>query len=886
MPILLIFLLMQSSLKFYYLVMLRVFISIVLLVHSSPLTAQRESKTINNGWSFFKAGDEARPTLVNIPHTWNTDAYHEKDYWKGDAWYTKNLELSPAWMDRQIFLTFEAVSKTARVYVNDRLAGFHSGGYTAFNVDITEFCLFDKINVIKVWVDNSTEDVPPISADFTFFGGIYRDVWLTSVPKQHFDVCEFGSKGIFVCTPEVSEEKASMLVNTSLKNCGESKADLLLELRLFDPEGENVSRVERKLELLPGHTQKIELALGDIHNPVLWSPENPSLYSVELRLLEVSTNKLLDQLTAVTGFRWFSVDSSKGFFLNGKPYKLRGVCRHQDQKPFGVALSDEMHRRDMRLIKDLGANFIRISHYPQDAAIIEMCDRLGLLVWEEIPVIDFLPESDEYGRVAELNLREMIRQHYNHPSVVFWGYMNEILLHTQRMYKGQELDKGIARALELAQHLEKVLKEEDPNRLSVVAFHGSNNYNVVGLGDISDVTGWNLYQGWYGGAFSAFDAFLDNQHLRYPDKPIIVSEYGAGSDRRIHSEHPERFDFSVEYHQQYVEHYLPVIEDRDFVLGASYWNFIDFSSAKRDESMPRINNKGLVYADRTPKDVYYYFKAMWRDDIPVLHLAVRDWDKRTGVANEDGVALQEVKVYSNLSEVELFMNGKSMGKQPVVNRTALFMVPFKEGTHSLRVSGYDGKKYIEDAHKLEFDVVPMKLNQAGWERLELAVNVGSNTYFASTESHLTWLPDQAYVSGGWGYLSNEATQKESTVTQIHLTVDNPLYQTLLKDLSGYRFDVPPGAYEVELLFADIFGEEGSLAYLLREDDAKSEAQCRFKVWMNETLVEEDFSPVQEVGAFMAVKQRYLVEIGEEGLTVGFETINGSSFLNGIKIRKL
>jgi len=860
--------------------------SMALLALVVPLSAQRESKTINNGWSFYKTGDEAHPTLVSIPHTWNTDAYHNKDYWKGDAWYINNLELPSAWKDRQIFLTFEAVSKTAKVYVNDRLAGIHSGGYTAFNVDITRFCSFDTINVVKVWVDNSTGDVPPISGDFTFFGGIYRDVWLTAVPKQHFDICNFGSKGVFVRTPEVSVDKASMLVSTSLKNSGESKADLLLELRLIDPEGMPINRVERKLELLPGHTEKIELALDEIQNPVLWSPENPSLYGVELRLFQASTHRLLDQVTAAAGFRWFSVDSNKGFFLNGKPYKLRGVCRHQDQKPLGVALSDEMHRRDMRLIKELGANFIRISHYPQDAAIIEMCDRLGLLVWEEIPVIDFLPESEEYGSVAELNLREMIRQHYNHPSIVFWGYMNEILLHTQRMYHGQELDKGIARALDLAQHLEQVLKEEDPNRLSVVAFHGSNNYNEVGLGDISDVNGWNLYQGWYGGAFSAFDAFLDNQHLKHPQKPIIVSEYGAGSDRRIHTEHPERFDFSVEYHQQYVEHYLPVIEDRDFVVGASYWNFIDFSSAKRDESMPRINNKGLVYSDRTPKDVYYYFKAMWRDDIPVLHLASRDWDKRTGVAGENGTALQEVKVYTNLDEVELFMNGQSMGKQSVVNRTALFMVPFKEGTHSFRVSGFHGEEYVEDAHKLEFKVVPRQLNQADWERLELAVNVGSNTYYRSTESHLTWLPDQAFIPGGWGYLSDEATQKERTVTQILLTVDNPLYQTLIKDLKGYRFDVPPGFYEVELLFADIFGEESSLAYLLKEDDAKPEALYRFKVWMNETLVEEDFSPARELGSFMAVKQRYLIEVGKDGLTVGFEKINGSSFLNGIKIRKL
>jgi len=464
--------------------------------------------------------------------------------------------------------------------------------------------------------------------------------------------------------------------------------------------------------------------------------------------------------------------------------------------------------------------------------------------------------------------------------------MNEILLYTQRTYTGVELEQGVERALQLAQRLERVLKEEDPFRSSVMAFHGSNSYNTLGFGSITDAVGWNLYRGWYGNSLDALGTFLDDQHKNYPDNPIIVSEYGAGSDRRIHSLNTRRFDFSIEYQQEFIEHYVPVIEEKEFVLGGAYWNFIDFSSAKRDESMPRINNKGLVYANRTPKDVYYYFKSLWRKDVPVLRLATRDWDQRVGILEGGMEVKQPVKVYTNLPEVELFLNGHSLGKQKPENQTAVFEVPFTHGEHSLRVSGVYKEHYVEDAHRVLFSSVPSQLKAANWEELELAINVGSNCFFTSTESHLTWLPDQPYSAGSWGYLSGEETVEDVTKAQIHLTVDNPLYQTLMKDLLGYRFDVPQGRYEVELLFADIYGESNDLAYLLSEKEEDTSTAHSFNVLMNGAMVEPQFSPALEFGSFMAVKKRYLVEVGDEGLTVGFEAQQGSAFLNGIKIRKL
>ncbi len=487
-------------------------------------------------------------------------------------------------------------------------------------------------NSLAVCVDNSRQDIPPISGDFTFFGGIYRDVWLTAVSKQHFHLTNYGSEGIFISTPKVSEEKGTILIRGDIKNDATQKALLELEHIIYHPNGSIAQSLKQSIQIKAGEQYSFRSETSPILSPQLWTPETPHLYRVESILRDKKTKTVLDQSNHYTGFRWFSFDGERGFSLNGKPYKLRGICRHQDQKPIGVALTDEMHRRDIKLMKEMGANFIRISHYPQDDALLEMCDKLGMLAWEEIPIIDIVPDTPGYTENCERNLREMIRQHYNHPSIITWGYMNEILLVTQRLYKKEEELKPILeRTLALANRLEVVLKEEDTTRVSTMAFHGSNSYNEVGLGSITDIVGWNLYQGWYGGNLTGFEQYLEEQHKKYPSHPMIVSEYGAGSDKRLHSLQPHAFDFSIEYQQKYLEHYLPVLEETSYICGGTHWNFIDFSSALRDESMPRINNKGLVYSNRTPKDIYYYYKAAWRQDIPVLHIASRDWTHRSGI---------------------------------------------------------------------------------------------------------------------------------------------------------------------------------------------------------------------------------------------------------------
>ena len=868
------------------------------LLFLTTVQAQRESKTINDSWKFLQgecptaidsAFNDANWTSVHLPHTWNTDAYTEKDYYRGTGWYRRQISIPQSWKEKQIFLKLDAASKAATIYINGKKVGEHTGGYTACTLDITPFCSLNTPNSLAVCVDNSRQDIPPISGDFTFFGGIYRDVWLTAVSKQHFHLTNYGSEGIFISTPKVSEEKGTILIRGDIKNDATQKALLELEHIIYHPNGSIAQSLKQSIQIKAGEQYSFRSETSPILSPQLWTPETPHLYRVESILRDKKTKTVLDQSNHYTGFRWFSFDGERGFSLNGKPYKLRGICRHQDQKPIGVALTDEMHRRDIKLMKEMGANFIRISHYPQDDALLEMCDKLGMLAWEEIPIIDIVPDTPGYTENCERNLREMIRQHYNHPSIITWGYMNEILLVTQRLYKKEEELKPILeRTLALANRLEVVLKEEDTTRVSTMAFHGSNSYNEVGLGSITDIVGWNLYQGWYGGNLTGFERFLAEQHKKYPSHPMIVSEYGAGSDKRLHSLQPHAFDFSIEYQQKYLEHYLPVLEETSYICGGTHWNFIDFSSALRDESMPRINNKGLVYSNHTPKDIYYYYKAAWRQDIPVLHIASRDWTHRSGIQHGKEPVILPVKIYTNLPEVELFIDGKSLGKQKTKNFAVTFEVPFCQKEHFIAAKAENRKavqdiSFVEDGIRLNFTPIPANLNGTNLRDLELAINVGSYCFYTSDESNLTWLPDQPYTENGWGYIGGES---KSSQIQIKNTNDGPLFQTLRNGIEGYRFDVPNGVYEIEFLFTDIFGENATTVYQLGRNSDVENRENRFDIIINDQTIEESFSSCRESDYFHALRKRYNITNFRNKIEIRFPVRNGKSFLNGIKLRKL
>ena len=468
----------------------RCLLAIVVMFVVTSLQAQREMKTINDNWEFRKSIDESWES-VNLPHTFNIDAYQQRNYYQGKGFYRRTLVLPEIVAERRYYMKIDAASKAANIRVNGKEVGSHVGGYTACIVDITEY--IRKENLIEITVDNGRKDITPISADFTFWGGIYRDVWLISTPKQHFNMSNMGSDGIFISTPVVNEKRGVLKVKCEVTNDSHESSILEVRSAIYSPQGKLLQTIKQKQKLKSGETYIFENTSGAIESPDLWSPETPSLYLVKTTLVDPKSGKLLDEKNHKVGFRWFTFDGSKGFFLNGKSYKLRGLNRHQDQAPAGVALDDEAHRRDIFLMKELGCNFIRISHFPQDDAILEMCDELGLLAWEEIPIINIVPNTPGYDDNCEYNLREMIRQHYNHSSVITWGYMNEILLTAPSIGKPEWLACK-ERTVNLAQRLEAVLKEEDPGRASVMAFNMTNLYNEIGL-NLVDVVGWNLYHG-------------------------------------------------------------------------------------------------------------------------------------------------------------------------------------------------------------------------------------------------------------------------------------------------------------------------------------------------------------------------------------------------------
>lgn len=837
----------------------------------------RTTRSLNDGWKFAMEGGKAED--VNIPHCWNSDAYSTRDYRRGTGVYSRPLTISPEDKDSQHYLVIDGTATLSTVAVDGVVIDTLLAAYSSGTVNLTPYLVPGREHTLTVTVNNNDPDMPPSSADFTFMGGLYRDVSLVSMPAVHLDIDNGPLSGFKATTRVDKDNSCGMTIDATVINTLPEKQKVTIETRLSAPDGRTIANTTSRLNVKADSRTPFAVDLPHLRDIDLWSPDTPNLYNVELTIRD--GKDVIDTYTDRVGFRTFAFDSLGRFLVNGEPTKLRGMCRHQDQAPLGIALTDEMHRRDMQMIKDLGSNFIRISHYPQDDAVVEMCDRLGLVAWEEIPIIDYLPDSPRMNDICEAMTRQMIRRHYNHPSIAMWGFMNEILLRVPD--KGRE--DTHKRTIELARRLEQAVKEEDPTRLSTMAYNADYKYNHVGLSHITDVGGWNIYSGWYGGKFSDFEGFLSRVRRENPNQHLLVSEYGAGSDLRLHSLKPECFDFSIEYQRKFLEHYLPVIEDSVFVAGASHWNFIDFSSANRAESMPHINNKGLVTNHREPKDVYFYFKSMWTD-LPdtVAHIASRDWPVYTELAPEGSAVTVPIQIYTNLGNVELAVNGRRLGRKDVANCTTTFDTPLTPGVNTLTLFGADSDRPL-DVATVDLKTIATRDGRICLGTDELAVNVGSDCYFKSDDSGLTWLPDRSYAPGSlYGHTGGNRTV---TQNEIRLTRDQPLLQRNVSGLETYRFDVAPGEYEVELSFAELAGPEVISAYMLGHGSgADNKRPSCMDIDINGVRVETDFAPYRSVGDKAMVKRRYRAS-ATDALEVSFTPAEGATTsLSAIKIRKL
>lgn len=607
---------------------------------------------LDKNWTFYKNPDSTQGEEVSLPHTWNAVDGQDggNDYYRGTCKYECHFSRPELETDGKAYLEFDGAAMTADVVINGTKAVHHEGGYGAFRADITQY-LKDE-NKLEVYVDNSDNTkVYPQKADFTFYGGLYRMVKLVTVSKNHFELDYAGGTGIKV-TPEVT-----------LTDAAAKKADAKVTVELWmvgDAEAVTVTidGQQKETPVENGYAK----AVFDLANVHLWDGvDDPYLYTAKAELSDG------DIVETTFGCRSFSIDPQKGFFLNGRSYPLRGVSRHQDRVGAGNALTHEMHREDMEIIKELGANTIRLAHYQHAQEFYDLCDENGMIVWAEIPYITMHMSDGTENTLSQM--RELVVQNYNHPSIVCWGLSNEI---TAASAVNEEL-------LENHRKLNDLCHALDMTRPTVMAdvFMLETDSPML---EIPDMNSYNLYFGWYLGELEQNDSFFDAYHTTYPDRVIGLSEYGADANPAYHSANPERGDYTEEYQCIYHEHMAKMIEERPYLWATHVWNLFDFAADGRDEGGKHgVNQKGLVTIDRKlKKDAFYLYKAYW-SKTPFVHVCGRRYVERT----ED---VTEIKVYSNEQSVTLFVDGVER-ETSEGSKVFKFKVPIT-GTHKIRaVSG-------------------------------------------------------------------------------------------------------------------------------------------------------------------------------------------------------
>ena len=671
--------------KFLSVLLINLFLSYFSLPQHSFAQTPRQIINFNASWDFYFAYDftkEVKKQKINIPHTWNVSDVENgvADYKRTSAIYEKILNVEANWLNKRVFLYFEGVNSVASVSVNRKLVKEHKGGYTAFSVEITDYIKLGT-NTISVMASNAYRlDVLPLHGDFNVYGGMHRPVSVILTDKDCISPLDYASPGVYITQKQVNDKKATIeiLTKLSLKTTKNLK---LVSYIINEKTGEKISD---NTDLASTDTAKIQSFT--INNPILWNgKENPFLYKVQVDLF--ANDQLIDQIIQPLGIRYFSVDAEKGFFLNGKYLNLLGVGRHEDVKDRGSALTYEDHKKDMDLILDLGANAARLTHYPHQERFYKLADKNGIILWSEIPFVGEggymgtgYVNSPALAENAKQNLIELIRQNYNHPSIIFWGLFNELKLNHDDPQP-------------LLKELNILAKKEDPSRLTTMA----SNLGVNDFTNTSDLMGWNKYYGWYGNNFNEVQSWADQTHAAIPNRPFALTEYGAGASPFKHYETLEKVDPNGRFHPEewqtaFHEKHWEVLKDRDFIWGKFIWSLADFGSSIRTEGDTNgINDKGLVTYDRAiKKDSYYFYKANWNAE-PMLYLAEKRNNKRKN-------AITTVKVFTNVDDVVLIVNGKQYPskKRNGINIIEWKNVPLKKGQNKISVSSKNGTQKLQD----------------------------------------------------------------------------------------------------------------------------------------------------------------------------------------------
>lgn len=659
-------------------------------VYASEKDNTRRVIPLNSDWKFRFSHDVNKSSgkRVDLPHTWNAgDALSGKwDYKRGIGNYTRKILINENLRGKRLFVKSDGANSVCNLFVNGRHVGEHRGGYSAFVFEITDFVEYGKENTLLFRVNNGEQlDVMPLVGDFNFYGGLYRDVNLIVTDSLCISPLDHGSPGVYLRQEKVNGEKAQVTADIRLSGKNRSDEEVTLRVKVSDG-GRTLLTRDKKVTIKPFAEAQPENISFSIDNPRLWNAkEDPFMYDVEISLLK--DGKEIDRIIQPLGLRYFHTDPDKGFFLNGKHLSLHGVNRHQERAGIGNALLPAHHEEDMGIMLDMGVNAMRLAHYQQADYMYELADKNGVVVWAEIPFVGpggyadkGFVDQESFKENGRRQLRELIRQNYNHPSIMFWGLFNEIK---------EEGDNPV----EFVKELQAIAREEDPTRLTTAASNQNGALNFI-----TDNIAWNRYDGWYGSTPSTLATWLDATHRKHPELKIAISEYGAGASIYHQQDsvtqtvptswwHPE--NWQLEYHIRNWD----IIRQRPFLWGSFVWNMFDFGAAHRTEGdRPGINDKGLVTHDRkVKKDAYYFYRANWNPE-PMVYIAGRRNDRRVRETTD-------IQVFSNTGDVTLRVNGRKIGtsKPDAMNVCTFRNVKLKPGENTIEAeTKYKSKKMTDN----------------------------------------------------------------------------------------------------------------------------------------------------------------------------------------------
>ena len=705
----------------------------------------------------FCKPDEAMQ-VVSLPHTWNAFDGQDggNDFFRGVCRY--EIDLPAPSPDKRQYIEFRAANHIATVWCNGVMLGTHKGGFSTFRFDLTQV-MQPENNILMVEVSNEPCNVYPQMADFTFFGGLYRNVYFVETNESHFDLLKDGTEGVFV-TPYVSGTTRVDLFPVGYQGCD-------VRIELLDVEDQVVAGT-----VVPA--QEHTFAELQVLQPHLWQGmEDPYCYRARASLCK--DGNVLDEVTVTYGYRSYHVDPEKGFFLNGKSVPLRGVCRHQDRQDMGWAISEKEHLEDIDMIQEVGANTIRLAHYQHDQFFYNLCDQRGFAVWAEIPYISVHISGPEAYENTISQMRELIAQNYNHPSIIVWGVGNELLIggFSEEQYRNLH-------------DLNALCKRMDPSRLTTIAQlartpeDSAQNY-------ITDLVGYNVYRGWYVGTVEENGPVMDAFHATNPDKPYGISEYGVDTVVSWHSAKPINHDYTEEYSCLYHHHMLKEFAKRPYLWATHMWNMFDFAVDNRNEGGVKGRNcKGLVTFDRKiKKDSFYIYQAYWTKE-PMVHISGRRFADR---APDE----RDVTVFTNCDEVTLFVNGEKLTTMQVQDHCVVFAnVPLTDGENQVKAVTRDAEDCITlngvAQHNTAYDLpdIAAAMAAGNWFiTTEDTVDYGENGYHSRmTVKEICTNEECAQIFRGW-IMSNSnmpLSKKLETIPRINTWPSRPMGQKLLVEL--------------------------------------------------------------------------------------------------------